>query len=51
MSGQDGGFPGNWDKWLALAAAAASLGLLPRRWQKALGVASALAWLLYALSE
>jgi len=29
-------------KWLALAAAAASVGLLPKGWQKALGAGSAL---------
>lgn len=42
---------GDLRKWLALAAAAASLGLLPRGWQKALGVASALVLLYGALSE
>jgi hypothetical protein len=40
------GFPGDWDKWLALAAAAAAVGLLPRGWQKALGAASGLIWFL-----
>lgn len=45
------GMPDDWRKWLALATAAASLGLLPRGWQKALGVASAVVLLCGALSE
>ncbi len=45
------GTPDDWRKWLALAAAAASLGLRPRCWQKALGVASAVVLLYGALSE
>jgi len=44
-----GGFPDDLGKWLALAAAAASVGLLPKGWQKALGTASALAWFLKLL--
>ena len=40
------GFPDDLDKWLALTAAAAAVGLLPKGWQKALGAASALAWFL-----
>jgi len=43
------GSPADWDKWLALAAAAASVGLLPKGWQKALGAASALIWFLKLL--
>lgn len=42
-------FSGDWDKWLALAAAAASVGLLPKGWQKTLGAVAALAWLLKRL--
>ncbi|UOZ07906.1 hypothetical protein [Amycolatopsis sp. WQ 127309] len=45
------GSSGDLRKWLALATAAASLGLLPRGWQKALGVASAVMLLYGALSE
>ena len=41
-----GGFPDDLEKWLALAAAAASVGLLPKGWQKALGATSALIWFL-----
>lgn len=41
--------PADLGKWLALAAAAASLGILPKGWQKTLGVASALVWLLKQL--
>jgi NADH:ubiquinone oxidoreductase subunit len=51
MSRQNFGVPSNWHTWLALATAAASLGLLPRGWQKALGVVSALTWLYNAVSE
>jgi len=40
------GFPDEWGKWLALAAAAASLGILPKGWQRTLGVAGAIVWLL-----
>ncbi len=43
------GFPDEWGRWLALAAAAASVGLLPKGWQKTLGAASALLWLLRCL--
>jgi hypothetical protein len=44
-----GGFPDDLEKWLALAAAAASVGLLPKGWQKALGATSALIWFLKLL--
>lgn len=43
------GLPDDLGKWLALAAAAASLGILPKGWQKTLGVASALVWFLKQL--
>lgn len=35
--------------WLALAAALASLGLLPKGWQKTIGTLSSLLWLLARL--
>lgn len=44
------GTPDDWHKWLALATALASLGLLPRGWQKVLGVAGAVVLLYGALS-
>jgi hypothetical protein len=34
----------DWQKWLALAAALAALGILPKPWQKTLGTVSALLW-------
>jgi hypothetical protein len=43
------GLPDDLGKWLALAAAAASLGILPKGWQKTLGAASAVVWLLKQL--
>jgi hypothetical protein len=43
------GLPDDLGKWLALAAAAASLGILPKGWQETLGAASALVWLLKQL--
>ena len=44
-----GGFSDDLGKWLALAAAAAAVGLLPKGWQKALGTASFLIWLFRTL--
>lgn len=38
------GSSGDWQKWIALAAALAALGILPRPWQKTLGTVSALLW-------
>ena len=35
------GVPGDMGKWLALAAALAGLGILPRGWQKALSAVGA----------
>jgi hypothetical protein len=43
------GLPKDLGKWLALAAAAASLGILPKGWQKSLGTASALVWFIKQL--
>jgi hypothetical protein len=43
------GIPDDWGRWLALAAAAASVGILPKGWQKTLGAASALLWFLKSL--
>jgi hypothetical protein len=38
------GSPEEWQKWLALAAALAALGILPKAWQKTLGTVSAALW-------
>ena len=38
------GFPEEWGSWLALGAALAGVGLLPRGWQKSLAVAAAAVW-------
>jgi hypothetical protein len=37
------GLSGDIGRWLALAGALAGVGILPRRWQKALSAASAVA--------
>jgi hypothetical protein len=46
MAGETSGFSDDWQKWLALAAAAAAVGILPKKWQKVLAAASTMVWLL-----
>lgn len=41
-----GGFPDDMGKWLAVASLLVSLGVLPKNWQKGVGAAAALVWLL-----
>jgi hypothetical protein len=41
--------PPDLGKWLALAAAAVAVGILPKNWQKGIATASALALLLKSL--
>lgn len=35
------GSPDDWGRWIAILGALVSLGVLPKRWQKAVGVAGA----------
>ena len=39
------GSPDDWGKWLALAGAAAAVGILPKHWQKGLALAGVALWL------
>lgn len=36
-------------KWLAVASILVSLGLLPKAWQKSIGTAGSIAWLINSL--